>query len=214
MNYFSEILNERNKILIFGLNGQLGQTFNYFFEKSENILQLSSKDVNFLEPNLISNVINDFKPNYIINTSAYTDVDMAESNSYEAFKVNGEALKFMAEAAKNNKSLLIHYSTDYVFDGQNSIRYKPTDIPNPINIYGKSKQTGEQNILKSGCDFVIFRISWLVSEFGNNFIKTIISKLENDKELFIVNDQIGTPISSKLVANITAKTILLIHITL
>ena len=205
MNYFKKLIKEEKKILIFGKNGQLSKTFHLAFSENKNILQLSSKEVNFLNPYLIPFIVKDFKPDFIINTSAYTNVNNAEINPEEAFAINSEALKIIAEATKLNKSILIHYSTDYIFDGTKKKKYTPSDIPNPQNIYGKSKLAGEQNILKSGCSFFIFRISWLMSEYGNNFIKTIISKIKKENDLFIVNDQIGSPISSNLVAKITAE---------
>ena len=205
MNPFKELIHKEKKILIFGKHGQLGKAFRLGFGTNENILQLSKEDVNFLKPNIILSIVNDFKPHYIINTSAYTNVNEAELNPKQAFAINSEALKIIAEATKKNNSILIHYSTDYIFDGTKKTIYKPYDIPNPKNIYGKSKLAGEQNILKSGCNFFIFRISWLISEYGINFIKTIMSKIKNKDPLFIVDDQIGSPISSNLVANITAE---------
>ena len=205
MNYFNKLIEQKKKILIFGKNGQLSRSFRIAFKKNKKILQLGSKEVNFLNPCLIQSIVKDFKPDFIVNTSAYTNVNEAEINSEEAFAINSEALKVLADSAKTNKSILIHYSTDYIFDGTKKKKYKPNDIPNPLNIYGKSKLAGEQNIIKSGCNFFIFRISWLMSEFGNNFIKIIIPKIKKDKELFVVNDQIGSPISSNLVAKITAE---------
>ena len=205
MNYFNKILEQEKRILIFGKNGQLGKTFSLAFPDDTNIIQLGSKDLNFLTPHLIPPIIRDFKPHFIINTSAYTNVNKAEINPQEAFAINSEALKIISDSAKINKSFLIHYSTDYVFDGSKNKKYKPKDIPNPKNIYGKSKLNGEQHIFKSGCDFFIFRISWLMSEYGINFIKTIMSKIQKEDEIFVINDQIGSPISSNLVAEITAE---------
>ena len=209
MNYYNHLLEDGSKILVFGENGQIGQTFKNNNINNENIVQVSRKEVNFLKPKLISSIINDHKPRFIINTSAYTDVNQAELNQGEAFSINGEALKTIAESAKENNSILVHYSTDYIFDGKLNRRYRTKDKPNPLNIYGKSKLLGEQNIINSGCSFLIFRISWLMSEYGNNFIKTIISKIKTEKELFIVNDQYGSPISSKLVMQITGEILFL-----
>ena len=210
MNPFKDLIHKEKKILIFGKHGQLGKAFRLGFGTNENILQLSKEDVNFLKPNIILSIVNDFKPHYIINTSAYTNVNEAELNPKQAFAINSEVLNIIAEATKKNNSILIHYSTDYIFDGTKKTIYKPNDIPNPKNIYGKSKLAGEQNILKSGCNFFIFRISWLMSEYGVNFIKKIMTKIKNKDPLFIVNDQIGSPISSNLVANITADILLTI----
>ena len=125
--------------MIFGRYGQLGSTFHYNLGKNPNVLQLSSKEVNFLNPNQIRRVINDFKPKYIINTAAYTDVDAEESNTKIANQINCDAVKVLAESSKINNSTLIHFSTDYVFDGKNNKKYKSSDVPNPINEYGRSK---------------------------------------------------------------------------
>ena len=208
MNPFKELIHKEKKIIIFGKNGQMGKAFNLGFGTNKNILQLSRDELNFLNPDTILSIVNDFKPHYIINTSAYTNVNEAELNPKQAFAINSDALKAIADATKINDSILIHYSTDYIFDGTKKAKYKPTDIPNPKNTYGKSKLAGEHNIVKSGCNFFIFRISWLMSEHGTNFIKTIMSKIKEDDPLFVVNDQIGSPISSKLVAYITVKTLL------
>ena len=173
-----------------------------------NILQLSSKELNFLNTNNITRVVREFKPKYVINTSAYTNVKEAEKNFEVANEINCNAVQVLAETCKKHNSVLIHYSTDYVFDGEKVTRYNTSDLPNPKNFYGQSKLNGEKKIIESGCDFFIFRISWLVSEYGNNFIKTILSKLRKETNLFIVNDQIGSPISSNLVTEITTKVIL------
>lgn len=205
MNYFRYLLNTKKKILIFGNTGQLGITFKNQFGSHPNILVLGSSHVNFLNPETIPHHINYFNPDIIINTSAYTNVDQAEKNHEEAFIINGEALKYIGQATKENEAILVHFSTDYIFDGNKTSKYKPNDIPNPINTYGKSKFVGEQNIINSGCNFFIFRISWLMSEYGNNFIKKIIQKIINNEDLFVVNDQIGTQISTNLVAKITCE---------
>ena len=204
-NDFKKLLLKKSKILIFGRYGQLGSTFYKYLSNSPNVLQLSSKDVNFLKPNHIRSVIDQFKPKYIINTAAYTDVNGAESNINLANKINCDAVKILAECSKINNSILIHFSTDYVFDGKKQTKYKPTDITNPNNEYGRSKLKGEQRILESGCNFFIFRISWLVSEYGNNFIKTIISKLRKNDNFSVVDDQIGSPISTDLVSKVIFK---------
>lgn len=207
MNYFNNLIEQGHKILIFGKNGQLSKTFNIAFNNNENIIQLGKQDVNFSNTSSISSIINDFKPTLIFNTSAYTNVNLAENNANEAFVINAEALKVMSEASRLNNSILVHFSTDYIFDGLKEGKYKETDKPNPQNVYGKSKLVGEQNIIKNGCSFFIFRISWLMSEFGVNFIKKIVSKIVKEEDLFVVNDQIGAPISCKLVSQIVVETI-------
>ena len=208
MDYFNKLIEKEKKILIFGKNGQLSKTFDVALNKNKNVLQLSSTDVNFLNPYLIPSIVKDFKPDFIINTSAYTNVNKAEIYPDVAFAINSDALKVLAASAKLNNSTLIHYSTDYIFDGTKKKKYNLNDKPNPKNVYGKSKFYGEQNIINSGCNFFIFRISWLMSEYGTNFIKTIISKIKTESKLYVVNDQIGAPISSNLVTQITAGILL------
>ena len=209
MIYFNNLLQKGNKILIFGKNGQLGMSFNAYLGNNPNVLQLSSKEVDFLKPYHIPKIVKDFRPNIIINTSAYTNVEQAEVDKEKAYLINGEAVRIIAESAKMLNSVFIHYSTDYIFDGKTKSKYKPKDRPNPLNIYGKSKLKGEQYIFKSDCNFIIFRISWLMSEYGENFLKKIIRKIKNGENLFVINEQFGSPISSKLVTEITAKTLLL-----
>ena len=154
MDYFNNLLQKENKILIFGKNGQLGKTFSSFLGNHKKTLQLSSKEVNFLEPYRIPKIIKEFKPNIIINTSAYTNVEKAEENEEEAFLINSEAVKVIAESAKINNSIFVHYSTDYIFDGKITDKYTLKDLPNPLNIYGKSKFKGEQYIRNIDCFMV------------------------------------------------------------
>ena len=207
-NHFNKLLRKNHKILIFGKYGQLGSVFNKYLGKNSNVLQLGRDDADFLYSEHLPKIIREFNPKYIINTSAYTDVNGAESNPDIANEINCNAVKILAQASKMNNSTLIHYSTDYVFDGKKKTKYHSSDKPNPKNIYGKTKYEGEKRIIESGCDFFIFRISWLISEFGKNFIKTILTKLNEKNDLSIVNDQIGSPISSDLVAEITCKIII------
>ena len=180
-------------------NSQLLNLAFRFLGNHKKTLQLSSKEVNFLEPYHIPKIIKEFKPNIIINTSAYTNVEKAEENEEEAFLINSEAVKVIAESAKINNSIFIHYSTDYIFDGKITDKYTIKDLPNPLNIYGKSKLKGEQYIRNINCNYIIFRVSWLISEHGINFLKKIIKKINEGKNFFVINDQIGSPISTKLV---------------
>ena len=195
----------KKRILIFGKTGQLAKTFSLVFKDYKNILQLGSDEVNFLNLNKIEEIINLFKPNLIINTSAHTNVNLSELNPEIAFAINSIAVTKIAETAKKINATLIHFSTDYVFDGKAKHLYKPNDQANPLNVYGMSKFEGEKNIVNSGCKYFILRISWLVSEYSNNFIKTMISKIKTESKIKVVNDQFGSPISAHLVTDLTTK---------
>lgn len=154
-------------------------------------------DIDICDESSVMNVINNIAPNIIVNCAAYTAVDDCETNQEIAFGVNGYACRNLVAAAMKNKSLLIHISTDYVFDGEAVKPYVEDDVANPKSVYGKSKYEGEKIILDEyGDDSMIFRIAWLYGVHGKNFVKTILNLAENatsDKPLKVVNDQIGSP---------------------
>ena len=146
-------------------------------------------------------------PDVIVNAAAYTNVEKAEVEQDLAFAVNGHALVNICEEIDNfnreqGRDLpLIHFSTDYVFDGNGHEPNRPLDVINPINVYGKSKAEGENNILSSDVSYLIFRTSWVVSKYGNNFVKTILKKIETNSEISVVNDQYGAPTSAEFIAD-------------
>ena len=191
------------KLLITGKGGQVGSEL-------EKILKNNSFDVNLLsrdnldicdEKNLFD-VINKLKPKIIINLAAFTDVKGAEKKVDESYDVNSNGVLNIVNVCKQNSILLIHISTDYVFDGKKEGSYTEDDVTNPINIYGKSKLQGEQNIINNLETFIIIRTSWIFSSFGNNFLKNIIKSIKNNKKLVVVGDQIGGPTVAKNLANI------------
>ena len=146
-------------------------------------------------------------PDVIVNAAAYTNVEKAEMEQDLAFTVNGHALVNICEEIDNfnraqSRNLpLIHFSTDYVFDGNGNEPNLPFDRVNPINIYGKSKAKGENNILSSNISYLIFRTSWIVSRYGDNFVKTILKKIETNSEISVVDDQYGAPTSAEFIAD-------------
>jgi len=144
------------------------------------------------------------QPDVIINAAAYTDVDGAEEEVELAEKVNSISPSIIAQAAKEIGSLFIHYSTDYVFSGNNNRPYIETDVPSPLGVYGRSKLLGEQFIASSGCDYLIFRVSWVYSSRRRNFLSTILNLSHGGRVMRIVSDQLGTPTSARLVADVTA----------
>ncbi|MFZ3231093.1 MAG: dTDP-4-dehydrorhamnose reductase [Pseudobdellovibrio sp.] len=193
------------KALIFGSNGQLACEFKKKFEFDKEIYQVGSSEVDFLKPDQITKLIKEFKPKFIINCSAYTAVDKAESDQATALQINGFALGVMGEAAKKVGATVIHYSTDYVFNGESKIGYNETDKVDPINYYGYSKLIGENN-LRETCDkHLIFRVSWVYGIYGNNFLKTILRLAKERLELKIVHDQHGAPTSSSAIAEATLR---------
>jgi dTDP-4-dehydrorhamnose reductase len=202
-----------NKILVLGSNGQLGSEIKELsFELSEYEFLFTSKQIlditNFSDVNnfIISNSIS-----IIINCSAYTAVDKAENEKELSNLVNNLAVKNLAKISKERNLKLIHISTDYVFDGNNYIPYKESDIPNPKSQYGKTKLEGENAIINiNPLDSVIIRTSWVYSNYGNNFVKTMCRLSKEKDELSVICDQIGTPTYAKDLALVIIKIIPLI----
>ena len=179
------------KLLILGSSGQLGKSLVQLF-KYENIICLNKNDLDITNKKNVILKINEICPNIVINAAAYTNVDQAELHSELAFSVNAFGLENLVEACKIKSVPLIHISTDYVFDGLKGSPYFPSDSPNPISIYGKSKLAGEKFIQNYEHGFVI-RTSWLFSEFNNNFYKTILNLANHKQEIAIVKDEVGSP---------------------
>jgi dTDP-4-dehydrorhamnose reductase len=153
-------------------------------------------------------VVRAAKPALIVNAAAYTAVDKAEVNKDTAFSANAIAPGILAEEAKAFGALLVHYSTDYVFDGRKEGAYLETDIPNPQSVYGASKLAGEQAIHLSGADAFVFRISWVFGAHGNNFPKTVLRLARERDTLEVVADQLGRPTPASLVADITVRSLI------
>ena len=156
-------------------------------------------------PSAIRETIRAIKPHTIVNAAGYTNVDKAESEPESAMSVNASAPGVMAEMARELGALLVHYSTVFVFDGMKSSPYIENDTPRPINVYGKSKHAGEQAIIESGARYIILRANWTYSERRTNFALTILRLARRNKELRIVDDQIGTPTSARAYAEATAR---------
>jgi dTDP-4-dehydrorhamnose reductase len=191
------------KILLFGKNGQVGEALQRS-EKLHDLIALDRTTANFENLDYLKRIIEETCPDFIINAAAYTNVDKAASEAEKAYLINAKAVGVLAETAKVVGATLIHYSTDYVFDGTKEGSYLEDDQPCPINVYGKSKLAGEEEIISSGCDYLIFRTSWVYSAHGHNFIKTIMRLAQEKNSLQIVSDQIGVPTSANLIADITA----------
>jgi len=140
------------------------------------------------------------RPDVIVNAAAYTAVDRAEVERDAAFAVNAAAVCVLAEEAKKLGALLVHFSTDYVFDGEKAAPYHEDDSPHPVSVYGESKLAGERAVAASGCRYLIFRTSWVYSAHGRNFLRAILAAAQEKKELRVVDDQRGAPTSAQAIA--------------
>ncbi len=195
------------RILLLGSNGQVGWELRHTLPDLGEVKSCGRSDVDLTNFDAIRTVIADFKPDCIINAAAYTAVDRAESEAELAFRVNAEAVAVLAEEAQKLDSWLIHYSTDYVFDGCKTGPYKETDETNPINVYGLSKLAGEQAIINSGCKHLIFRTSWVMGRHGKNFVRTILRLVQERDSLSVVDDQHGAPTTAGLIAKVTQEAV-------
>lgn len=184
-------------ILVFGKNGQVATALQQILPDA---VFLGSEVANFLNPDSVSAALDSYKPNVVINAAAYTQVDKAETEREAALTINAKTPGVIAEWCKNHGALLVHYSTDYVFDGSGERPWVETDTPNPVNYYGLSKWEGEKAIQASGCKHYIFRVSWVYSPWGNNFKKTILRLAQEREELKIVADQWGAPTRAEDIA--------------
>jgi len=188
------------KILLTGKTGQIGGELNNIVGDLGNLITVDKEQLDLSKPNSIEPVILNIKPDIIINPAAYTAVDKAEKEPDLAMTVNAIAPGLLAKAARKVGAGLIHYSTDYVFDGCSEIPYKEEDPPNPLNVYGKTKLAGEKALAEAGVPFLIIRTGWVYSLHGKNFLRTI-KKLAEEKDIIqIVDDQIGAPTWARSVA--------------
>lgn len=196
-------------ILITGANGQLGACFKKISgDYTEcNFIFKASSEADITDKSKLVKLFAEVKPHWVINCAAYTNVEKAEAEEEKAFKINAEASKNLAELCVANQAKLVHFSTDYVFDGKAEKPYKETDKTNPINVYGASKLKGEILIAETLKEHFIFRTSWLYSEFGHNFYKTIGRKIDEKAELNITTSQTGTPTNANDLAGFVVEII-------
>ena len=181
------------KIIILGAKGQLGREFEEYLKEKAEIHSFSHSELDVLNQELVIKKFQEIKPDVVINCSAYTKVDKAEEDKEECIRVNAEGAKNVSYASYKVGAKVIYFSTDYVFDGEKGSSYTELDSPNPLSTYGRSKLLGEIYTKDHNPNFLILRISWLYGIYGRNFVKTIINKAKKEKELRIVNDQIGSP---------------------
>jgi dTDP-4-dehydrorhamnose reductase len=192
------------RILITGVNGQVGFELTRALAPLGEILPISRDQLDLTDDLAITKLLNELQPDVIVNPAAYTAVDKAESDEQIAYAVNSGAPAVMAKWVDDHKALLVHYSTDYVFDGEKAAAYLEEDEVNPQSVYGASKQQGEAAINTATSRHIILRTSWVFGAYGHNFLKTMLRLASERDALSIVNDQIGAPTSAALIADVTA----------
>lgn len=197
-------MNERC-ILVLGKDGQVGGELCRSLAPFGNIVAMGRHEVDLAETDKLARLVADIKPQVVFNAAAYTAVDRAESEPEEAHKINAIAPGVLAEAAGKVGAWFIHFSTDYVFDGALRRLYLESDAPNPLNVYGQSKLAGERAVQAAGGRHLIFRLSWVYGTRGNNFLLTLQRLARERDTLQVVNDQIGAPTWSRLIAEAMAQ---------
>ncbi len=193
------------KILLTGSKGQVGSALVPALAPLGEVRAFDRQGLDLLDPRSIGRSVAEVKPAVIVNAAAYTAVDRAEGERDAAFAVNSQAVKELAREARSANALLIHFSTDYVFDGEKSSPYVETDATNPLGAYGQSKLGGERAVEASGCRYIIFRTSWVYAPRGRNFVHAIIAAAKAKPELRVVDDQRGAPTSSVAIAAAVAQ---------
>lgn len=195
------------RLMVTGANGQVGWELNRSLTVLGDVVALDRRQCDLSRPDQLPKLISDLKPDIIVNAAAYTAVDDAEREETLATTVNGTAVGVMAQEACRIGALLVHYSTDYVFDGLKDGPYTEEDPPHPINAYGRSKLKGEIAARDAGSSYLILRTSWVYGARGRNFLRTILRLSREREELRIVADQIGAPTSAPQIAQATAVAI-------
>jgi dTDP-4-dehydrorhamnose reductase len=193
------------KILLTGKNGQIGGELATLLPQLGDVVAVDLAQMDLARPAEIREGVAELRPDVIVNTAAYTAVDLAEKEEEQARIINTDAPGLLAEEAKKIGALLIHYSTDYVFDGSKKSPYLEYDATNAMSVYGKTKLEGEKAIQESGADYLILRTAWVYGSRGKNFLLTILRLASEREELRIVRDQIGAPSWSRAIAKATTE---------
>lgn len=200
---------ERRRILVLGGDGQVAWELRRALASLGEVVAVGRRSapyrVDFIQPESITALVEAVRPDWIVNAAAYTAVDQAEREPEAAMAVNAVAPGLLAEAAGRVGAQLVHYSTDYVFDGTATDPYREDDAPNPLGAYGRSKLDGEEAIAKAGCDWLVLRTAWAYGTRGHNFMRTMRRLAREREELRVVADQVGAPTWSRHVAEATAQ---------
>ncbi len=194
------------KLLVTGANGQVGWQLRRALAPLGEVTALTREQLDLSDLDMVSRIVRELRPDILVNAAAYTAVDKAESEPGLAYAINAEAPARMAQELARNRCLLVHYSTDYVFDGSKPVTeaYEECDQTAPLNVYGQSKLEGERLIVESGCPHVILRTSWVYDIRGKNFLRTVVRLGREREELRMVGDQYGAPTWARTIAEATA----------
>lgn len=195
------------RILVTGRHGQVGDALGHALQGLGEVIALDRSQLDLGDPDALRTAMRELQPSIVINAAAYTAVDAAESEEATAFRINAQAPRVLAEEAERLGAALIHYSTDYVFDGSKDGEWLEDDAPAPLSAYGRSKLAGEQAIAEVGGTHLILRTSWVYGLHGKNFLLTMLKLAETRNELSIVDDQLGAPTWSRTIADATASII-------
>lgn len=198
-------LDPRPLILLLGSGGQLGWELRRTLAPIADIVALDRAALDLRDPAQLRERVRTLRPAAVVNAAAYTNVDGAEADRENAFVVNAAAPHVLAEEAARTRALLVHYSTDYVFDGRASVPYAEEAAVSPINVYGESKLEGERAIASTGCAHIILRTSWIYGTRGRNFLQTMLRLAREKPVLEVVHDQVGCPTWSRMVAEASAQ---------
>jgi len=195
----------KKKILITGSSGQVGAKIGKVLSAHFDVLGLSRNDLDVASHSSLQKVFKSFEPNIVINAAAYTKVDEAENNQNLAKAINYSAVKSLSELCAANSSFLIHFSTDYVFDGSMKRPCSENDQTNPLNVYGQTKLAGDNHIIKHAQKYAIFRLAWVYDDHGINFPRKILNAAKTNSRIKVVNDQVGTPTSADFISRAVFK---------
>lgn len=190
-----------------GRTGQVGWELRRSLSPLGEIVAFDRHEADLSKPETLASLVASVRPNVIVNAAAYTAVDMAETEEALANRVNADAAGVLAEAARKQNALLVHYSTDYVFDGTSSVPYRETDDVAPLNAYGRSKLAGERAIEQVGGDWLTLRTTWVYATRGRNFLRTMLRLAGERETLRVVSDQTGAPTSARMIADLTTQVI-------
>ena len=200
-----------NRILLLGANGQVGWELQRALAPLGELLVCDRRRADLADPEGLARLVRAERPQFIVNAGAYTAVDKAESDADNARLINARAVAVLAEEAAGCGAWLVHYSTDYVFDGAGSVPFAEDAPTGPLSVYGQTKLEGEQAIRASGCRHLIFRTSWVYAARGGNFAKTMLRLAAERDQLKVINDQIGSPTGADLLADVTAHAVRAAH---